>query len=133
MSRRSIVPLSLALLLIAGSLAGCKSKAKQEADAAGKLASGEQAAAQIREKYQRLNPKNRVGVVVAVRSESNLAAVGDIPIQDFGVGDVVTFIHANEEPFNSGVVVNATADALHVRYESGKREPKVGDLVVRLQ
>ena len=59
-------------------------------------------------------------------------AVGDIPLQDFGIGDVLVFIDAREQPFNSGKVVNATANALHIQYEANQRAPRVGELAVRL-
>lgn len=90
-------------------------------------------AASVRERYTRINPQNRVGVVTAVRADANLAAVGDIPLQDFGVGDILVLVDEREQPFNSGVVVNATSDALHVRFDENRRAPRVGELAVRLR
>jgi len=128
--RRSVVP--LLLLLLAGLAAGCQDKAARANGAAG-AGGAQQDVASIRERYMRINPNNRVGVVVAVRAASKLAAVGDVPLQDFGIGDVLTFVNTDEEPFNTGIVVNATADALHVRYDSDRRSPREGDLAVRLR
>jgi hypothetical protein len=93
----------------------------------------EQDVASIRARYQRMNPDNRVGVVTAVLPQSKLAAIGDLPLQDFAIGDVLTFIDAREQPFNTGVVVNATASALHVKYDASRRAPREGDLAVRLR
>ncbi len=129
-SGRTALPLSL--LLLASLAAGCQNK-PAPTDKAARAGGSEQDVASIRERYMRISPNNRVGVVVAVRAESNLAAVGDIPLQDFGIGDVLTFIDTREEPFNTGVVLNATADALHVRYEANQRAPREGDLAVRLR
>jgi hypothetical protein len=91
---------------------------------------------EIREAYQRINPANRVGVVIAVLPKENLAAVGDIAIADFQLGDTLVFIDTNERPLRYyGTVVNIVDNALHLRYarrESGGREPRVGDLAVRI-
>jgi len=124
--RRSVVALLLALL----SSAGCRNKAEQPADADSSPVTMNAAA--VRERYLRVNPQNRVGIVVAVRAKSHLAAVGEIPLQDFGIGDILVFIDGRERPFNSGEIVNATADALHVRYDENRRAPRAGELAVRV-
>lgn len=127
-SRRSVL-----LAVLAGSLlatAGCQNKAERAENRLPPVAEIDVDA--IREQYTRANPDNRVGVVTAVLEESNLAAVGDIPLADFGIGDVLVFIDSREQPFNSGQVVNATNTALHVQYEPDERAPRVGELAVRL-
>ncbi len=128
-SRRSVL-----LAVLAGSLlsavAGCQNKPEPAEETLPPVA--EIDAAAVRERFMRANPDNRVGVIAAVREQSNLAAVGDIPLQDFGMGDVLVFVDSREQPFNSGTVVNATANALHVRYEPNQRAPRVGELAVRL-
>ena len=122
---------SALLLLLAGLLAGCQANpSAQTAD--GSNGGGDQVAAKIRQRYQRVNPNNRVGIVSAVKADAKLVAIGDIPVQDFGVGDVLVFIDRAERVIASGVVVNATPTALHARYEAKKREPRVGDLAVHL-
>ena len=126
-SRRSVLLAMFAGWLLASAL-GCQNKSKK-ADAP---AGSDTDVATIRERYMRANPSNRVGVVTAVRERSNLAAVGDLPLQDFGIGDVLVFVDARERPFNSGTVVNATATALHVQYQPDRRAPRVGELAVRL-
>ncbi|MGB7159732.1 MAG: hypothetical protein WBD40_16815 [Tepidisphaeraceae bacterium] len=121
---------SAGLLLVAGLLIGCQPKAAKEPPPSGEASP--QLTASIRERYQRANPKNLVGVVIAVKGDANLAAVGDVPVQEFGIGDVLTFIDTAEQPIATGSVVNATPDALHIRYEVKTRAPRVGDLAVRL-
>jgi hypothetical protein len=94
-----------------------------------------QTAEEIRERYQRINPANRVGVVLAVLPRENLAAVGDIAVKDFAMGDTLVFIDDSENPIIDGTVVNITDNALHLRYSKpklGRREPKPGDLAVRV-
>ena len=94
-----------------------------------------QTADEIRERYQRINPANRLGVVLAVLQKENLAAVGDIAVKDFALGDVLMFIDDSENPIVDGTVVNVTDNALHLRYSKpklGRREPKPGDLAVRV-
>ena len=131
-SRRKVVPFFLAALSIALPLAsgGCQNKPNENGEGAASVA--EIDVASIRERYQRINPNNRVGVVIAVHESSNHVAVGDIPLQDFGIGDVLVFLDARERPFNSGEIVNATSSALHVRYDPQRRAPRVGELAVRL-
>ena len=120
------------LLVLAGAyVGGCNSKADQARD--GDTSPVSMDADAVRQRYMRLNPENRVGVVNDVRASAHLAAVGEIPLQDFGIGDVLVFIDALEQPFNSGEVVNATADALHVRFDANRRAPRVGELAVRLR
>ena len=130
MSSRSAAGVCLTLLvLIASSLVGCGNKPGRDAEAPAVSVDVDA----VRERYHRLNSQNRVGVVTAVRRGANLAAVGDIPLQDFGIGDVLVFIDGRERPFNSGEVVNATSDALHVRFDGERRAPRVGEMAVRLR
>ena len=131
-SRRTVVPLFLAVLSMALPLASGGCQNKPDGNALERTSTGELDVASIRERYQRINPNNRLGVVVAVLESSNHAAVGDIPLQDFGIGDVLVFLDARERPFNSGEIVNATSTALHVRYDPQRRAPRVGELAVRL-
>ena len=120
----------MSLMLLVGLATGCQNKAKQ---AAGLPPPSPQDAAAVRQRYMQLNANNRVGVVTAVRPESHLAAVGDVPLQDFSIGDVLTFIDAHEQPFNTGEVVNASSTSLHVKYDAKRRAPREGELAVRLR
>lgn len=123
---------SILLLMLSGlSLVGCQNKPEQS-DEANLATASEQDVAAIRQRYLSANANHRVGVVVAVMSDAKLVAVGDIPVQDFGINDVMTFLDADEQPVASGTVVNATASELHLRYTEKTRAPRVGDLAVRL-
>jgi hypothetical protein len=90
----------------------------------------------IRQSYQQRDPSTVVGLVIATLPESNLAAVGDVPVGEFKAGDVVTFIDSNQTTIAVGNVVNTTADAVHVRYEpqgDSPRAPREGDLAVKVK
>lgn len=129
-SRRPVLLAVLAGSLLAAAVGGCQNKPDPAVDALPPVTDIDVEA--LRERYQKRNPDHRVGVVTAVLEASNLAAVGDIALQEFGIGDVVVFIDANEQPFNTGRVVNATSTALHVQYDPDQRAPRVGELAVRL-
>lgn len=91
---------------------------------------------QLRESYQRVNPNARVGVVTAVLPDENLAAVGDVPVGDFEVGQSMTITDANGDTLAIGQIVRITGDSLHLKYPAppaGHRAPQVGDLAVRVQ
>lgn len=117
-------------LLLVAALAGCGNRPDAQSIYESRLAANE-----IRRTYQRINPENRVGVVIATLPDENLAAVGDIAIQDFGIGDLLVFMDTKERPLGSGRVINVTHNALHVRYRKpadGRREVRAGDLAVRI-
>lgn len=109
---------------------GCQRKAPTPAPTP--VPVGSEAKARI----TRLAPDAIVGTVVAVLAEDRLVAVGEAPVKEFHVGDVVTFMGGEDQPLGSGVVVNIVRDTLHVRYEAppeGGRTPAVGDLAVRFK
>lgn len=115
-------------------LAGCRAEKQDQPQTA--APASEDRVRMIRQNYQSIDPAARVGLVIAVRPEYRLAAVSDVAVEDFSVGDVVVFVDANEEPLVNGTVVAKTEDAIHVKYnepKSGGRAPNVGDLAVRFQ
>ena len=128
-SSSSTLILSLALAGMMGS--GCANKSKS--DGAKLPPPSAQDAAAVRERFMRTNPQARVGIVAAVSPELHMVAVGDVPLQDFAIGDVITFIDPAEKPFNTGTVVNASSQYLHVRYEKDRRAPRVGELAVHIR
>jgi hypothetical protein len=88
-----------------------------------------------RARYQKLYPDAHIGRVIATLPGDRLAAVGDVPVQQFRPGDVVTFVGA-EGTLVSGEVVAVMQDTLHVRYlepAAGQRPPVVGDLAIRFK
>ncbi len=101
----------------------------------------------LRQQIMTENPGAQVGLVIALLPEHNLASVGDVNVYNFRNGDVLTFVDAQLKPITTGVVVNSTADAIHVEYkpvpvtpeqesrpardEPGPRQLRMGDLAVR--
>jgi hypothetical protein len=94
--------------------------------------SPDQALRELRAELQSADPRSRVGLVISVLHEERLVAVGDIPVQDFREGDVITFVDQDGAPFVNGRVVRITDDALHVKYESNGRPPERGDIAVNV-
>jgi hypothetical protein len=89
----------------------------------------------IREAYNRAYPDSRVGVVIATRKPARLVAVGEVSGNDFREGETVTFIDSKQRVLTTGTVVRVLSDSVHVQYltpEHGRREPGVGDVMVRL-
>jgi hypothetical protein len=89
---------------------------------------------QIRDEFLKVNPNARVGLVTAVLPSSNLAAVGDVAVDDFKVGDFITFEDSQLNVLTSGVVESTDKDVLTVHYnnpDAAGRIPSVGDLAVR--
>ncbi|MGD0462284.1 MAG: hypothetical protein ABSB74_07325 [Tepidisphaeraceae bacterium] len=88
----------------------------------------------IRDQYRKTDPEARVGVVTAVLPSAHLASVGSIPVQDFTVGDVVTFIDSNQATLTMGHVDAVNPNSIIVRYDPPDRhgrEPLQGDMAVR--
>lgn len=91
---------------------------------------------QIRAAYQQRDPSSVVGLVIATLPDKNLAAVGDVPVNQFKSGDLVTFIDSNQSIIAVGTVVNTTTDAVHVKFQpqgEASRAPHEGDLAVKTQ
>ena len=89
---------------------------------------------QTRERIQRLAPDALIGEVTAVLPQERLAMIGNVPVQQFKEGDVVTFMGGNEVSIGNGIVIRVGADTLQVRYEPpppGGRPPAMGDLAIR--
>lgn len=120
----------LGSLLAVGLMVGCQAKNGAKAPPA-----TEETIREARENFKKLDPATRVGLVIAAKPELHLVAVGDVDVQDFNVGDSVTFTDSNRAILANGVIVRKTDDALHVRYDEPvkpARAPQAGDLAVRL-
>lgn len=91
----------------------------------------------VRKQYMRTDPNAIVAPVIAVEKRGlPFAAIGDVPVTDFKVGDVVTFIDTARTPLTSGIVRHTTDDTLHVEWMNppkASRVPRVGDLIVRFK
>jgi hypothetical protein len=119
--------LTLALMAV---VAGCQSHKPPMLNSA---PPSQDQIAQVRDSFTAQNPKTRIGVVVDILPNQNLAAVGDVQISDFYIGESVCFIDANSNPVVCGTVQRITADQIHVKYEApavGHRAPMVGDIAV---
>jgi hypothetical protein len=123
-----------ATFVTAALIGGCASKAPPP-DPIAPPASPETVQS-IRQSFQTQDPSAVVGLVIAVLPDSNLAAVGDVPVDKFQAGQVVTFIDSTQRIIAVGNVVNMTADAVHVKYQpqgDQPRAPREGDLAVKTQ
>jgi PBP1b-binding outer membrane lipoprotein LpoB len=121
--------------LAAAVLVGCQNKQQQAGPPVAPPATP-QTVRDIRQSYQKAAPSTVVGLVIATMPESNLAAIGDVPVSQFKPGEVVTFIDSNQAVIAIGTVVNTTTDAVHVKYQpqgEAARPPRQGDLAVKTQ
>jgi ribosomal protein L35AE/L33A len=110
--------------------AGCQSRKPPMVNGP---APSEDQVTRIRASFQAQNPRTRVGVVVDILPNQNLAAIGDVQSGDFYVGETVCFIDANSNPIVCGTVQRITGDQVHVKYEApapGHRTPMAGDIAV---
>jgi hypothetical protein len=124
---------AIATLAAAAALAGCQNKQQQAGPPVAPPASAE-TVRQIRQAFQERDPSTLVGPVIATLPDADLAAVGDVPVDQFKNGDLVTFIDSNQAIIAVGNVVNTTADAVHVKYHpqgDAARPPREGDLAVK--
>jgi len=90
--------------------------------------------AHLQESYRKADPEARVGKVTAVYPSANLAAVQDVPVADFTLGDVITFMDSNGKVLVLGMVETINKDSLTVKYEQPdpqSRAPQAGDVAVR--
>lgn len=88
----------------------------------------------IRSQFRRADPEARVGLVTAVLPSSHLTSVANVPVTDFTVGDVITFIDSNQNVLAMGHVETINQTSLTVRYDPPSppgRNPVPGDIAVR--
>ncbi len=93
-----------------------------------------QNSAALRQNILQRDPMAKVGEVKAVYPERNLAAIGDIDVKEFAVGQVVLIVGGNLNPIANGTIIQIANDEgmLVVKYAVTKRAPVVGDLGVRM-
>ena len=122
----------LSLLACAIFLTGCPNKPKDQPQTSQPTSQNQ--LAQLRQRYQRMDRDNRVGVVIAANDANDLVAVGDVNPKDFRVGDHVSFVDSHENPLTGGRVVRIVEGAIHVKYDkpqAGRRTPRPGDVMIR--
>jgi len=123
------IRLLCAAALLSAAVVGCH---KRQAPVAQPLSP--EALQALRESYTRVDAKTLVGTVTAALPEKGLVAVGEIPVDQVAVGEIIVFADASREVIAAGKVIAKTADALHVSYDlrgANGREPQVGDLAIR--
>ncbi len=118
-------------------LAGCAAKPKAPATPAPvSVDSARHSATELQAAYQKSNPNAKVGVVLAVKSGSSLAAVGHVNVKDFKAGDVLSFVDGAQKVVANGRVNDIDGNLLVVKYDllpSGGRAPQAGDLAIKLK
>jgi hypothetical protein len=88
----------------------------------------------MQEEFQRTDPDARVGMVTAVLPSANLVSVGDVSVNDFTVGDVISFLDSNGKLLAMGKVEAIERSSLDVRYDPATvhhHNPQAGDVAVR--
>src|SRR5690242_15947563 len=85
----------------------------------------------LRDAFMQRNPNAKFGEVTAVLPQNQLAAVGDLPVDQFRRGDTITFLVGRNQYVN-GTIVAIRNGNLHVKYDApaGGRDPQVGDAAV---
>ena len=117
-------------------LVGCQSNAPREQQAPVAPPATPDTLAGVRLMFHATHPNAMIGMVLSVRTEDKLAAVGDLPLDKFRNGQAVVFIDSNANPIADGTVVNITGGVLVASYsitQSNQRAPQAGDLMVRFE
>ena len=85
--------------------------------------------------YRKKHPEALIGRVVAIRPEDRLLAAGDLPVNEFKVGDAVVIVGSEQEEIATGDVISTGKSWIHIQYNEtpGKPAPRLGDLVVRFK
>jgi len=86
--------------------------------------------ARIRADLRRNDPNAQVGEVEAVYNK--LVAITGLPVQDFRTGEAMTIVDSEQHLIANAVVDNVSGQYVVARYEVVKREPRNGDVAVRL-
>jgi hypothetical protein len=90
--------------------------------------------AQMRDEYRRTDPEARVGLVKSVLASDRLALVSEVPVKDFTVGDIISFVDSNGKVVTMGTVEAVNRNSLTVHYANPGphgRPPTEGDAAVR--
>ena len=127
-NRRRMMITALALLI-----SGCTRSQKTLAPPAPPPMSSDERLAQIRQTLSRQEPTAIVAPVIETVAQARLAALGEASVDQFRVGDIITFIDSEMNVIDTGIVIKITPDQVHARYDlpdPAHREPRVGDLGV---
>ena len=127
-----LLPLTTLILLAAA--AGCRSYPKAAPVEERVEAVSPENAEALRASYAQHYPGSQLGVVAAARPTDRLVAIGGVALDQMAVGQLVTFIDSKQHPLANGTIVRILPDSVHGIYEpvAGGREPRVGDMMLRL-
>ena len=92
--------------------------------------------AQIRQDMRATDPGTVVGVVTQVLENRDYAAVSDLPLEELGVGQPMTFIDTNRQLITHGTIRRITLTEAHVEFEQpigANRRVRVGDIAIRFK
>ncbi len=123
---------SVGLLILAGLLSGCQNKSKPTPPPLQPVPTQENVES-ARQQLQRVNPNTEVGTVITVWHD--LAAVTDVDVSKFNVGDPVSFLDGNLNDLTMGHVIKVVGTVLQVQFDppgAGHREPMKGDLAISM-
>jgi len=123
----------IAVVIIALLTLGCARSQKTLAAPAPPPLSSDERLAQIRQKLSRQEPMAIVAPVVETPADAQLAAPGEVSVDQFHRGDIITSIDSEMNVIDTGMVIKITSDQVHVRYDlpdAAHRQPRVGDLGV---
>ncbi len=117
-------------VLALGLLSGCMEKPKPIPPPPEPGPASPQDLARIRADLRRNDPNAQVGEVEAVYNK--LVAITGLPVQDFRSGEAMTIVDSEQHLIANAVVDNVTGQYVVARYDVVKREPRNGDVAVRL-
>jgi len=133
-SRSPVLAAALSLGAVLCGMSGCQPAPPPPPPATEPAMPSPDKIAELRQSYQQQAPGTLVGEVVGVLTSDRLAAVGDVPAQEFKEGDYVTFVDMSRKVINRGRVVRVVNDLVDVKYEpGGVRPPRDGDLAIKLK
>ena len=118
--------------IVCGGLIGCDGKSRRDMTPPADMP----LLASVRMDIQRSDPNAIVGYVTQTLPKERLAAIGQVPVNDFRLGQVLVFIDVRQNRLTTGVVRRITSEEIHVQYQPPPRdgrEPRVGDLAVRFR
>ncbi len=125
----------LVLIGLVTTAVACRPKPKPQVMPPAPAPADERTVAAIRQQFQAIDPRTIVGMVIKVLPSDALLAVGDVPTDQFKVGDVMGIYNTDTVLLAQGRVIRITADTVHLKYdrpEAGQRAPAEGDLAIRV-
>lgn len=123
---------SVGLLILAGLFLGCQNTPKPTPPPLQPVPTQENVES-ARQQLQRVNPNAEVGTVITVWHD--LAAITDVDVSKFNVGDPVSFLDGNLNDLTMGHVIKVVGTVLQVQFDApgaGHREPMKGDLAISM-